>query len=373
MFPFPMYQLCIYSKNYATDSSSPEDDFIEIERCDVEGTDPDSDDVSDPDSAEYWYADSFDVDVLNQSGRDMYIIPEMEERNNPLPTNSTVSCKNESGEIEEGANLDTPTTACTDRSAGENTSNFRECIPFINYLRNVILLISLLFLWPSKTQFMVSKLLETSLSSDDDNFIGVIAIDSHEYTTSARQRRKVVTFQDVVSAEVMVSSTPQDNDTALSPNWLVAYNDDADDDDVSDPDEANYWYSASSTSVGGNRSDLDTDDIPDMSGSKNASSQTTIVTRNDTNSVTKDLAEIKFHQLMVLMMLRHFFGSFLPGVFDPWQNLFKTQLLHAQHGGGSGGKKGRKGIRTMIKRELQVTDKTFEVNPQLQREDDIDD
>ena len=93
MYPFPLYQQRIVFKNYAIDSSFTEDDFIEIERCDVDGTD--SDDVSDPDTADYWYADSFDVDVLNQSGRDLYVIPEMEERIDPLPTNSIVGCKND--------------------------------------------------------------------------------------------------------------------------------------------------------------------------------------------------------------------------------------------------------------------------------------
>ena len=250
-----------------------------------------------------------------------------------------------------------------------------------NNLRKVIFLISLLFFMAIENVIHGIKPSDASFSSDDDNFIGVIALASPEYTTSARQRRKVVTFQDVVSVEVMESSTPQDYDTSLSPNRLVACNDDDDDyeydddadDDVSDPDDANYWYSALSTSFDGYQSDLDTDDIPEIPDSQNASLQTTIVTCNDTRTVPKDLAEIKFHQLMALMMLRHFFGSFLPGVLDPWQTLFKAQLLHAQHCGGGGGKKGRHGIRTMMKRELHVTDKKFEVIPQLQREGDIDD
>lgn len=153
---------------------------------------------------------------------------------------------------------------------------------------------------------------------------------------------------------------------------MLARVNDSDDeaDDVSDPDEANYWYSALSTSFEGNQSDLDSDEIPEISDSISVTSQTTIVSCNDSNSLTKDQAEIKFYQLMVLMMLRHLFGSWLPGEFDPWQNIFKAQLLQAQRGGG-GVRKKRKGFRTMMKRELHFVDKKFEVVPQLQSEDDI--
>ncbi len=214
------------------------------------------------------------------------------------------------------------------------------------------------------------NLLDVSFSSSEDGFIGVIALASPESTISTRRKRKV-TFQGLDSLELMVSSTPQDCSADISSNKLVTDSDDDDEaDDVSDPDEANYWYSALSTSFDGNQNELDSDDIPEISDTYDNTFHDSIVTRNDANSLTKDQAEIKFYQLMVLMMLRHVLGSWLPGELDPWQHIFKAQLLQAQYGGGGSGKK-RKGFRTMMKRKLHFTDKKFEVVPQLQREDDI--
>ncbi len=194
----------------------------------------------------------------------------------------------------------------------------------------------------------------------------MIALNSPESTTSARRKRKVVTFQEVDSV-IIVSSIPQDDHSTLYPNLFDAY-DDADDDDVSDPDEANYWYSALTTSFDGNQSEFDTDDILEISDSNENTHKNSIASRNDANSLSKDQAEIKFYQLMVLMMLRHVFGSWLPGELDPWQQIFKSQLLQAQCAGG-GGKK-RKGYRRMMKRTLHFTDKKFQVVPQLHREND---
>ena len=55
---------------------------------------------------------------------------------------TTTSGKDGVGD-EVAVNLDTPTTACTDRSAGENTMYLWYCMPFTHWLRSVNLLISL--------------------------------------------------------------------------------------------------------------------------------------------------------------------------------------------------------------------------------------
>ena len=241
-----------------------------------------------------------------------------------------------------------------------------KCMPLIYCHRHAKILIYILFALSIENTIHGINLVDVSFSSEEDNFIGVIALNSPESTTSALRKRKVVTFQEEDSV-VIISSIPQDDHSTLFPNLVDVY-DDADDDDVSDPDEANYWYSALTTSFDGNQGELDTDDIPEISDSNDNTHKNSIASRNDANSLSKDQAEIKFYQLMVLMMLRHVFGSWLPGELDPWQQIFKSQLLQAQCAGG-GGKK-RKGFRTMMKRSLHFTDKKFEVVPQLQREDD---
>jgi len=241
-----------------------------------------------------------------------------------------------------------------------------KCMLLIYCHRHAKILIYTLFALSIENTIHGINPVDVSFSSEEDNFIGVIALNSPESTTSALRKRKVVTFQEVDSV-VIISSIPQDDHSTLFPNLVDVY-DDADDDDVSDPDEANYWYSALTTSFDGNQGELDTDDIPEISDSNDNTHKNSIASRNDANSLSKDQAEIKFYQLMVLMMLRHVFGSWLPGELDPWQQIFKSQLLQAQCAGG-GGKK-RKGFRTMMKRSLHFTDKKFEVVPQLQREDD---
>lgn len=90
-FGWCFYLTISIHKINAFDSPLKEDDFNFTERLDVYDGD---DDVSDPDDADYWYADSIKVDV-NQSGRDLYVIPEMDERKvEPIPTNKIVNCNN---------------------------------------------------------------------------------------------------------------------------------------------------------------------------------------------------------------------------------------------------------------------------------------
>ena len=88
-FGWCFYLTISIHKINAFDSPLKENDFNFTERLDVYDGD---DEVSDPDDADYWYADSIDVDV-NQSGRDLYVIPEMDEKKNePLLTNRIVNC-----------------------------------------------------------------------------------------------------------------------------------------------------------------------------------------------------------------------------------------------------------------------------------------
>lgn len=112
--------------------------------------------------------------------------------------------------------------------------------------------------------------------------------------------------------------------------------------------------------------------IPNIESSMDANNSQNATDNNTSSSSTQqeDQIEIKFYQFMLLMMLRHMFGSFLPTEFDP-MNIFNTRKRHLLTQGGGSNSEKRDFRKTMKLRTLQYGDnnKTCEVLPQLKREE----
>ena len=213
---------------------------------------------------------------------------------------------------------------------------------------------------------MLTPQLDVSFESNGD-FIGEISVSTPK---SSPSREKVVMFEEeeVFIGELAVS-TPQK--AAL--------------DEMSDPDEASYWY-AESKGLDNDRSPLrpsasnnqtqhsnnthekteEEEDVPEI-GSTSTANNNQKYDAETSNKSMQDQMEVKFYQFMLLMMLRHLFGSWLPGEINPFTtNMFKNKLLTS---GGSKSEK-REFRKMMTLRKLQYKDNKCEVVPQSKREED---
>lgn len=172
--------------------------------------------------------------------------------------------------------------------------------------------------------------------------------DSFESQGSDFVREKIVTFEDEDEffGEVAVSR-PQCSNKTSSPE---KYMDDTGEANLTSLDENQSPMKASSTE--NTQNTMDNTDIED--------------TKQTTNKSTQDQLEVKFYQFMLLMMMRHMFGSWVPELDEAMQNIFKNKPLLTQYG-SKGEKKAFRKMMTL--RTLQFNDNsTCDVVPQLKRE-----
>jgi len=192
----------------------------------------------------------------------------------------------------------------------------------------------------------------------DDEFIGEIAILAADSKTNALNFEDEDDFIDEDALTIQFSDHQKRSITF----------EDVDDDDMGDPDEADYWFAdrrfsslivCYEQSLDENRSSAnslqgedDADDVPEI--------DTNRPTLNTVSSLTQDNAEVKFFQFVFVVMLRHMFESWLPRQLFQGGNILKSGSLSNIQ---------KKEYRTMRTRKLQFADNQFEVIPQLKRDE----
>ena len=127
---------------------------------------------------------------------------------------------------------------------------------------------------------------------------------------------------------------------------------------MSDPDEADYWYS--------NLNDTDDDDVPEISvddvDMPEIGSQSNTI---NVNSTQQQQLEIGFPQFLILMMFRHLFGSWLPQL-NPTTFFFNNSKLITQFDSSNKSEEEKKEFHKMMRlRKLEYSDSSLEVVPQL--------
>ena len=128
--------------------------------------------------------------------------------------------------------------------------------------------------------------------------------------------------------------------------------------EMSDPDEADYWYS--------NLNDTDDDDVPEIN--VDGVDMPEIGSQNNTinmNSTQQQQLEIGFPQFLILMMFRHLFGSWLPQL-NPTTFFFNNSKLITQFDSSNKSEEEKKEFCKMMRlRKLEYSDSSLEVVPQL--------
>ena len=253
-----------------------------------------------------------------------------------------------------------------------------------------------------------------SFESDVDDFIGEITMPTPKPETPTGKK---VTFEDDIVNEQEISTSPTPSFFAtLSPEKLVelveekegdesnvdATNDDSNS-EMSDPDEGDYWYSRLVKDQSPMRKKEGTDDVPEIDAVElktqqlidneiedgdddydvpEIDSQSIIAvkslysgTMDNVSSATQqqedDQLGIKFYQFMILMMLRHMFGSWLPEDIDPSNSFFNnSELITDTENENKSETEKKEYRRKMTLRTLQYKDSKVEVVPQLKREDE---
>lgn len=212
---------------------------------------------------------------------------------------------------------------------------------------------------------------DVSVDSQEDDFIGEIAVSTPRYEKAPTYAYEKV---DDFRRETTVP-TPRSSSKTFSPERFMEEEVEDFDDEMSDPDEANYWYEEESSSLDENQRPTkaystnktqNTDDIVteiEVSKKARTTNNAKNTAKNPQMKSTQDQLEIKFYQFMALMMLRHVFGSSLPKELDPMTNIFNAKLLLTQCSNSE-----KKEFRKMMKlRTLQWKDDKCEVVPQLRR------
>ena len=154
---------------------------------------------------------------------------------------------------------------------------------------------------------------------------------------------------------------PRCSDEKFSDQKRSVTFEDEDDDDMSDPDEADYWYADLSfsslimcyeQSLDENRSSAnsfhgedDADDVPEID--VNRPTLISSGTVHTVSSLTQDNAEVKFFQFVFLVMLRNLFESWLPRQLFQGGNILTSESLRNIQ---------KKEHRKMRTRKLQVGD-----------------
>lgn len=304
---------------------------------------------------------------------------------------------------------DTPATACTNISVG------KKLCPrlYYFYAYHVTILFTNGFISAIYILFIDTNVTD-SFESDVDDFIGEITMPTPKPETPTGKK---VTFEDdiVNEQEISTSHTPSFFAT-LSPEKLVelveekegdksnvdATNDDSNS-EMSDPDEGDYWYSRLVKDQSPMRKKEGTDDVPEIDAVEletqqlidnetedgdddydvpEIDSQSIIAvkslysgTMDNVSSATQqqedDQLGIKFYQFMILMMLRHMFGSWLPEDIDPSNSFFNNSELITDTENENKSETEKKEYRKkMTLRTLQYKDSKVEVVPQLKREDE---
>ena len=142
--------------------------------------------------------------------------------------------------------------------------------------------------------------------------------------------------------------------------------------EMSDPDEADYWYSnlnespmkkKLSTIVTEN--DTDDDDVPEINvdgvDMPEIGSQSNTININS----TQQQLEIGFPQFLILMMCRHIFGSWLPQL-NPTTFFLNNSQFITQYDSSNKSEEEKKEFRKMMRlRKLEYSDSSLEVVPQL--------
>ena len=126
--------------------------------------------------------------------------------------------------------------------------------------------------------------------------------------------------------------------------------------EMSDPDEADYWYS--------NLNDTD-DDVPEI----NVDGVDMPEIDSQSSIQQQQQLEIGFPQFLLLMMARHIFGSWLPQL-NPTTFFFNNSKLITQYDStNKREEEKKKEIRQMMRlRTLEYSDSSVEVVPELKKE-----
>lgn len=210
--------------------------------------------------------------------------------------------------------------------------------------------------------------------SFDSDFIGEVSASTPQTKASVSpSRKKSVTFED---EDDFIGDLAM-----LSPERSVTFDEDkeveecTDNGEMSDPDEAMYWY-AESGGLDVNQSPMKSNNTESVRGETEedlyevpeiGAAKKTQGINNDTQqsrgSVTKESTqEVKFFHFLAFMMLRHMLG--FAWEFDPFKIMFNnTKLL--TNGSNSEKKEFRK---MMTLRRLQFREHRCEVVPQLKRD-----
>lgn len=152
---------------------------------------------------------------------------------------------------------------------------------------------------------------------------------------------------------------------------------DADDaGEMSDPDEADYWYSNLNVSPMKKKlstivteNDTNDDDVPEINvdgvDMPEIVSQSNTINMNSTLQQQQQL-EFGFPQFLILMMCRHLFGSWLPQL-NSTTFFFNNSKLITQYESDNDSEEKKEEFRSkmMTLRTLEYSDSSLEVVPQL--------
>ena len=208
-----------------------------------------------------------------------------------------------------------------------------------------------------------------------DDYIGELSVSTPRSSSSPGGKKKRVSFfSDFFSDKVAIMEEEQPADADCSENA----------DEMSDPDMNPEYWCAAPDGLDENKSPTKMEEEAEDSSDNGNDSYDNVPVMdasdpghgmNDNNGsmdsakfkhATSDQIEDNFYQFFLAMMLRHLFGSWIPGQWDPATNIFNPKLLLTQP--GNGGEK--KDFRRMMKlRKLEYNDDKCEVFPQLKREE----
>jgi len=206
-------------------------------------------------------------------------------------------------------------------------------------------------------------------SSEIDTFIG-------EITISTPKSKSVTFAEDDNNNNTPTAPTPTQPGfyATLSPEKLATLVEDVDDDagEMSDPDEADYWYSNLNESPMKKKlptivteNDTDDDDVPEIN--VDGVDMPEIGSQNNTINInsTQQQLEIGFPQFLLLMICRHMFGSWLPQL-NSTTFLFNNSKLITQYECSNKSEEEKKDFgKMMTLRTLEYSDSSLEVVPQL--------